>query len=118
MPGPKRKSPRLREYDYATAGGYFVTVCVRDRACHLGLVEADEMKLSRVGRAVQRCWLEIPVHFSGVSLDAFVVMPNHIHGILWLSRAGHAPPLTSRHRVVQISGLAGSGKTPVAAQLL
>lgn len=97
MPGPKRKSPRLHAYDYATAGAYFVTVCVRNRACRLGLVEADEMKLGRLGRVVEECWLEIPLHFPAVALDAFVVMPNHIHGILWLSRAGHAPPL---HRVV------------------
>jgi len=97
MPGPERKSPRLREYDYATAGAYFVTACLRDRACLLGSVEADEMRLSRLGRIVEHCWLEVPVHFLAVALDAFVVMPNHIHGILWLSRAGHAPPL---HRVV------------------
>ena len=93
MPGPKRKSPRLREYDYATAGAYFVTVCARDRSCLFGAIADDEMKLNRLGRTVEQCWLEIPVHFPTVALDAFVVMPNHIHGLVVLSRAGHAPPL-------------------------
>lgn len=97
MPGPERRSPRLREFDYATDGVYLVTACARDRACILGAVADDELRLNRFGQIVERCWLEIPTHFPTVDLDAFVVMPNHIHGILWLSRAGHAPPL---HRVV------------------
>jgi REP element-mobilizing transposase RayT len=92
MPAPERKSPRIREYDYA-AGSYFVTVCVRSRACILGDVVDDEMRLSRVGKIVVASWRAIPAHFPSVSLDVFVVMPNHFHGILSLSRAGHAPPL-------------------------
>jgi putative transposase len=93
MPGPERKSPRLREYDYASAGAYFVTVCARNRACVFGAVARDEMRPNRVGRIVQDSWTAIPTNFPTVRLDAFVVMPNHIHGIVWLSRAGHAPPL-------------------------
>jgi putative transposase len=93
MPGPKRKSPRLREYDYSTGGAYFVTVCARDRACLFGAVSRDRMHPNRLGRIVDECWTEIPKHFPAVSLDAFVLMPNHIHGIVWLPRAGHAPPL-------------------------
>jgi putative transposase len=93
MPAPERKSPRIREFDYATAGVYFVTACVRSRACILGTVVDDEMRLSRVGEIVARSWRAIPAHFVSAALDAFVVMPNHVHGIIWLSRAGHAPPL-------------------------
>ena len=93
MPGPKRKSTRLRGYDYATAGAYFVTVCAREHARLFGAVVHDEMKPSRVGRIVEGCWAAIPDHFPIVRLDAFVVMPNHVHGIVWLPRAGHAPPL-------------------------
>ena len=52
----------------------------------------DEVCLAPAGLAVLACWLEIPAHFR-VDLDAFVVMPNHVHGILFLVRAGHAPPL-------------------------
>jgi putative transposase len=93
MPGPKRKSPRLPEYDYATAGAYFVTVCARARACLFGRSVHDEIRLSQPGQLVERCWIDLPIHFPGLALDAFVVMPNHLHGIVWLSRAGHAPPL-------------------------
>jgi putative transposase len=93
MPAPERKSPRIREYDYATAGVYLVTACVRRRACILGTVIDDEMRLSRLGEIVARTWRAIPDHFPSVGLDAFIVMPNHVHGIVWLSRAGHAPPL-------------------------
>jgi REP element-mobilizing transposase RayT len=93
MPAPERKSPRLREYDYATPGAYLVTVCARDRASLFGTVIGDEMRLSKIGKTVARAWTDIPSHFDGVTLDDFVVMPNHLHGIVWLSRAGHAPPL-------------------------
>ena len=93
MPAPKRKSPRLRDYDYATSGAYLVTVCARDRACLFGTVIEDEVRLSKIGETVARAWIEIPSHFDGVALDQFVVMPNHLHGFVLLSRAGHAPPL-------------------------
>lgn len=93
MPGPRRKSPRLREYDYSSFGACLVTVCARDRECLFGDVANDEMRLNGVGCIVEGCWSEIPVHFPALMTDAFVVMPNHIHGIVWLARAGHAPPL-------------------------
>lgn len=93
MPAPERKSPRIRDYDYATAGAYFVTLCARDRECLFGRIADDRMRLSRVGQVVKGCWTDIPAHFRTAGLDAFVVMPNHVHGIVWLSRAGHAPPL-------------------------
>lgn len=93
MPGPKRKSPRLHEYDYAARGAYLVTACARDRACLFGTIVKGEMRLSEFGRIVRERWLEIPAYFPSVTLDMFVVMPNHLHGILWLSRAGQAPPL-------------------------
>jgi putative transposase len=93
MPGPNRKSPRLREYDYATAGSYFVTMCARGGACIFGAVIDDTVRLSRLGGIVEDHWIAIPRHFRGVVLDSFIVMPNHVHGIVSLLRAGHAPPL-------------------------
>jgi putative transposase len=75
-----------------------VTVCTRNRASVLASVQGEGTKLSPLGEIVRRCWLEIPGHYPTVSLDTFIVMPNHIHGIVWLGvGAGHAPPL---HRVV------------------
>ena len=84
-----RRSSRLQGYDYSQAGAYFVTICTRDRECLLGeiTVGADsrvfpEMRLNDAGRAVQQCWIAIPDHFPHVELDVFVVMPNHVHGIV------------------------------------
>jgi putative transposase len=93
MPGAGRRSPRLSEYDYTTTGAYFVSACTRDRACIFGAVVDGEMRPTGVGLIVEECWSAIPEHFTGVRLDAFVLMPNHVHGILWLVGAGHAQPL-------------------------
>jgi putative transposase len=71
MPRPERKSPRLRQYDYAANGAYFVTACTRERACLFGTVVGDEMKPNRLGRVIEECWASIPDHFPAVGLDAF-----------------------------------------------
>jgi len=77
-------SQRLPDYDYSSAGAYFVTICAHRRAPIFVSLKATH--------AVHACWGEIPSHFP-VELDAFVVMPNHVHGIVALLRAGHARPL-------------------------
>ena len=82
-----RRSIRLRGYDYSQAGAYFVTACVQSRECLFGAVADGELRLNRYGEIVMRCWDELPAHYPTVELDAFVVMPNHIHGILVLTGA-------------------------------
>lgn len=72
-----RRSIRLRGYDYSQGGMYFVTICTRDRA----LLFEDE----RVQKLAERCWLSIPEHFSAVELDEWIVMPNHVHGLLLIN---------------------------------
>lgn len=89
----QRKRLRLPTYDYSTPGAYFVTVCARDGACIFGRVVADQTELSRLGRIVEGAWRSIPRHHAGVRIDAFVVVPNHVHGIIWLDRAGQVRPL-------------------------
>jgi len=79
-----RRSIRLHGYDYAQAGAYFVTIVVRDRACLFGAVDNGEMRPNQFGRIVQATWNELPHHYPGVGYDAFVVMPNHIHGVIGL----------------------------------
>jgi putative transposase len=79
-----RRSIRLKGYDYTSPGAYFVTVCVRDRECVLGDVSNGEMELSDAGHVVQACWDDLPNHYPHVQLDAFVVMPNHVHGVIFL----------------------------------
>jgi REP element-mobilizing transposase RayT len=93
-----RRSIRLKGYDYAQAGAYFLTVCTKDRACLFGDIVDGLMVLNVAGRVVDECWKAIPSHFSYVELDAFVVMPNHIHGVLRIDAVGakNVSPLPSR----------------------
>jgi len=91
-----RRSVRLKGYNYAETGAYFVTVCTQNWECLFGGVVDGGMRLNRYGEIVRRCWADIPCHFPGVETDAFVVMPNHVHGILVIvggARATHASPL-------------------------
>jgi REP element-mobilizing transposase RayT len=66
-------------------GEYFVTICTRERECILGEIFDDEMKLNARGIIADKCWREIPEHFPNVGLDEFVIMPNHVHGIIILN---------------------------------
>jgi putative transposase len=80
-----RRSIRLQDYDYAMPGAYFVTICIQHQECLLGAVVNGEMVLNAAGQMVQRVWDELPAHYPGVEIDAFVVMPNHVHGIVVLT---------------------------------
>ena len=77
-----RSSIRLKGYDYSQAGAYFVTVCTEGRQCLFGDVIDERMKLNEAGRMVQQTWENLPTRFSSVTLDTFMVMPNHVHGII------------------------------------
>ncbi len=77
-----RHSLRLKGYDYAQPGAYFVTICTQDRACLFGTVVDGQMRLNEYGEIVRATWLDLPNHLPHVELDAFVVMPNHVHGII------------------------------------
>jgi len=83
----------MKEFDYAMDARWFVTVCTHERKCTLGeIVEGEEMpevKLSEVGKIVEECWFAITDHFPNVVLDEFVIMPNHIHGLLEIIDARH-----------------------------
>jgi REP element-mobilizing transposase RayT len=79
-----RKSIRLQGYDYSQAGAYFVTMVVQGRECLFGEIVNGEMHLNEYGEIVQKWWNEIPIHFPNVELGAFVIMSNHVHGIIWI----------------------------------
>ena len=83
----RRRSLRLKGYDYTMAGAYFVTICTQDRACLFGDVAAGAMVLNEAGQMVAALWDGIAARFSSVEIDQFVVMPNHLHGILVLPDA-------------------------------
>jgi len=79
-----RRSIRLPGYDYTQAGAYFVTVVTHQRECLFGDVVDGAMHLNACGDVALTCWRDIPRHFPSVQLDAMVVMPNHVHGVLWI----------------------------------
>ncbi|WP_414553131.1 transposase [Anabaena sp. CCY 0017] len=79
-----RRSMRLKNYDYTQNGAYFITICTKNRQCIFGDIKKGEMKLNSLGTIAYNYWQEIPQHFSHIQLDVFVIMPNHIHGILWI----------------------------------
>jgi putative transposase len=85
-----RRSLRLRRYDYAQAGAYFVTICTQDRACLFGDAVGEDMVLNNAGRMVRSVWEGLPDRFSGMELDAFVVMPNHVHAIITIPGRGES----------------------------
>ncbi len=94
-----RRSIRLKGYEYTQAGGYFVTICTSQRECLFGEVINGEMRLSRYGETVQFNWNILPKRYPNVELDAFIVMPNHVHGII----------------VLKGNGLEGAGKISLSA---
>jgi putative transposase len=93
---PCRHRLRLAGFDYSETGAYFVTICARNRQRLFGEIVEGQIRCSRSGSIVASCWDAIPRHFGHVALDAFVVMPNHVHGVLLFLEAvgaGHARPL-------------------------
>lgn len=82
-----RRSIRLKGYDYTQPGTYHITLCTKARQCLFGDVVKGEMRLNSLGYIAFTCWQAIPNHFPHVELDAFVIMPNHLHGILVITDA-------------------------------
>lgn len=78
----ERKSPRTRGWDYSQTAAYFITICTKDRAPYFGKIQNGIMGLSRMELIVHWFWQKIPRQFDHIALDAFIVMANHIHGIL------------------------------------
>ena len=88
-----RRSIRLKEFDYTQPGGYFVTFVTYQRECLFGQIANGEMRLSKFGLVAQQQWEKLPKRFPNIELGAFVVMPNHIHGVIQIideSRRGTA----------------------------
>jgi putative transposase len=82
---PRRHSLRLKEYDYSQAGAYFITVCTHRRLLLFGDVIEANVRLNDVGAIVNESWANLPHHYRGIELDEFIVMPNHVHGIIILT---------------------------------
>jgi putative transposase len=101
-----RRSIRLMRYDYARPGAYFVTVCSYNRECLFGRMVNGAMELNDAGEMVKSVWDELPAHYGNVLMDQFIIMPNHVHGIIVLTNnivgAGFKPAPTKRHGLPEI----------------
>ncbi len=120
----QRRSIRLTDYDYSNAGVYFVTVCTHDHECLFGDVSADgTMVLSAAGDVVANEWAAAVAAYAGAECDAYVVMPNHFHGIVIFNDTVGAiresplhPPMQQR-RTMGLSRLVGRFKTRSAKRI-
>ena len=85
---PRRKPTRLKSYDYSQPGAYFVTICVQHRKCLFETITDGRMRLNEIGQIVVECWSHISQHFPSVELGDYVIMPNHLHGIVAQNTVG------------------------------
>jgi len=118
-----RGSIRLPEHDYSSPGVYFITMCLQDRECLLGEIVSGAMRLSENGMIVDKYWQAIPDRFPGAQLDDYVIMPNHVHGIIIIGDnnntvgAIHELPLRMRRRTMVLPRVIGYFKMNTAKQI-
>jgi putative transposase len=94
-----RRSIRLRGYDYSQAGAYFVTICTQNRACLFGEIADGEMVPNDAGKSIHDRWMKIAERYPGVSLGGFVIMPNHVHGVILLNASQQSEEQGSSYSV-------------------
>ncbi len=109
-----RKSIRLNGYDYSQDGVYFITIITQNKKCIFGDIINNEMRLNDIGQIVKKYWLEISNYFPNITLDEYIIMPNHIHGIIIVDYCrgdpcgrpgrGQAVPLQNRSSIGDIIG--------------
>lgn len=78
----ERKNTQMKQWNYSSEGCYFVTICVKNKQCLFGNVKGPKMHLNNWGQIAHDCWKQIPKHFPTIGIDQFVIMPNHVHGII------------------------------------
>ncbi len=103
--GRQRRSIRLKGYDYSSPGAYFITICTQYREQRFGQVVDDEMRLNDAGNMLQIEWLALPARFPAIELDEFVIMPNHMHGLIFIT----PPTSVGATLVVALQNGAGAG---------
>ena len=105
---PRRRAMRLKEFDYAATGAYFISIVTQNRSCLFGDIVDGKMQLNNAGETVSRCWHELNSKFSSIKTDEFVVMPNHIHGIVIIADATVGADLRVGPPIVQTGAHAGA----------
>ncbi len=79
-----RKLNRLKNFDYSNTGAYFVTLCTQNMESYFGVIKDGEKVLNKFGKLTEKYWKEIPKHYDNIGIDEYVIMPNHIHGIIMI----------------------------------
>lgn len=116
-----RKSIRLPDYDYSDFGHYFVTICAQYWKFDFGIINNNKIQLTQIGRIAEQYWLKVPEHFKNAKLDEFIVMPNHIHGIVVIDCRGLTCQAPTQRRFGKpqprsLSRIIGSYKAAVTKQ--
>jgi len=113
------ESTRLRNWNYSTPGFYFIIFCTRNREHFFGEIQDGKMFLNEIGKIADDYWSQIPLHFQNAELGDYIIMPNHIHGIIVINgmdadvtgvvntwnvvETGHALSLRSNHQSTKSS---------------
>jgi putative transposase len=100
----ERKLNRMRGYDYTEPGYYFVTICTYHRVERFGSIRNGQMILNEQGKIADACWRDLPNHYRHIRLDEFVIMPNHVHGIIIIMPVGNRHACSLRGRGPQCNG--------------
>jgi len=100
-------SARLQTWDYGNEGAYYITICTNGRKQYFGEITHGAMILNGKGKMAERFWKEIPEHFPFIELDNFVIMPNHVQGILIINREDR------RYAINRVSGGVTGNKNPM-----
>ena len=115
---PTRKPNRLKDYDYSRDGLYFVTSCVQDMVCWFGKIINNKMVLNDYGKIAEQQWYWLAQQYPYVVLHSFVVMPNHMHGIIEIATtASSVSQEQPAIKIKSISELMGAYKTTSSKQI-
>jgi REP element-mobilizing transposase RayT len=113
----QRKATRLKGYDYSQSGYYYVTLCTKNREHIFGDITNNEIILNQCGNIAKNSWGDLPNHHKNIQLDAFVIMPNHIHGIMIINNPVGNRPACSVYENNNLSIIIGSYKSTVTKQI-
>ncbi|MCZ6777003.1 MAG: transposase [Ignavibacteria bacterium] len=116
----QRRQLRLQSWDYSWPWWYYVTICTKDRVCELGQVRQDRMVLSNVAEIAEETWRWLAIQYDYVELDDFVIMPNHLHGIIIMNelrRGGSRTAPTENIKRKPLGRLIGAFKTVSAKRI-
>jgi REP element-mobilizing transposase RayT len=110
----ERKLLRLKNYDYSSVGYYFVTICVQNKRCLFGKIQSEHMILNTYGNIVKKSWDKLPQMFADIALDEFIVMPNHVHGIIQIVGAAFMTP----NNVLQFETQGAINRAPTLGEIV